>query len=227
MYEYAFDVDLARLAIVIGLFITILFYERLKIAPGGMVVPGYIALFINHPEQILYTFLLAFLVYLIVSRILMKHMILFGRRRFTITVLTGAIFVIATEIFVHSYLRFKPFIGFEIIGIIIPGLIANEFVREDKPVYVLIAISFISLLTFGFVWIIGQINWLFSLKDVESYLLGLFIIDLLLLTAATIYLLFFFKWEKHFDKGNNAINSIKAAFRNGLHLEKRGGNRDS
>jgi len=226
MYDYAFDVDLARFAIVIGLFITILFYERLKIAPGGMVVPGYIALFINHPEQIFYTFLLAFLVYLFVSKILMKHMILFGRRRFTITVLTGAIFVITTEVFVHSYLTFQPFIGFEIIGIIIPGLIANEFVRENKPFYVLIAISFISLLTFGFIWTTAQIYWLLSLKDVDTFLLGLFIVDLLLLTATTIYLLFLFNWEKYVDKGNNTINTIKVALRNGLHLERRGGSSD-
>ncbi len=226
MYDYAFDVDLARFAIVIGLFITILFYERLKIAPGGMVVPGYIALFINHPEQIFYTFLIAFLVYLIVSKILMKHMILFGRRRFTITVLTGTIFVIATETFVHSYLTFEPFIGFEIIGIIIPGLIANEFVRENKPVYVLSAISFISLLTFGFIWITAQIYYLFSLQPINTYLLGLFIADLIILTTTTVYLLFFFNWEKYIDIGNKIITSIKLALRDGLHLEKRGGSSD-
>jgi len=226
MYDYAFNTDLARFAIVIGLFITILFYERLKIAPGGMVVPGYIALFINHPEQIAYTFLLSFIVYLFVSKFLMKHMILFGRRRFTITILTGALFVIATEIFFQSYLTFEPFIGFEIIGIIIPGLIANEFVREDKPVYVLIAILFISILTFSYVWIFAQINWILSTDPNNFTLLSVFIIDLIVIIATTIYLLFYFKWEKYFDKATAAINTIKIAVREGLHLGKRGDSYD-
>ena len=48
MYEYAFDADLARFAIIIGLFIALILYEKYKISPGGMIVPGYIALFINH-----------------------------------------------------------------------------------------------------------------------------------------------------------------------------------
>ena len=226
MYEYAFDVDLARFAIVIGLFITILFYERLKIAPGGMVVPGYIALFINHPEQIFYTFLIAFLVYLLVSKILMKHMILFGRRRFTITILTGTIFVIATEAIVHSYLNFIPFIGFEIIGIIIPGLIANEFVRENRPLYVLSAISFISLLTFSFIWCTAQIYYLISIPPINIYLIGVFIADLIILTLTSVYLLFIFNWEKYIDICHKMGTSIKLTIRDGLHLEKRGGKSD-
>jgi len=226
MYEYAFDVDLARFAIVIGLFITIVFYERLKIAPGGMIVPGYIALFINHPEQIFYTFILAFLVYVFVSRLLMKRMILFGRRRFTITVLTGALFAIMTEIIIHSYLRFEPFIGFKLVGIIIPGLIANEFVREHRPVFVSIAIFFISILTFCFVWIIAQIEWLISLKVLNIFLLGLFIVDLILLTAFTLYLLFFFKWENYFGMGPIISKKIKSTFRIRMLVNNRGGNSD-
>ena len=222
MFEYAFDVDLARFAIVIGLVITMLFYERLKIAPGGMIVPGYIALFINHPDQIFYTFLLAFFVYLFVAKILMNHMILYGRRRFTITVLTGAIFVIVVEVFAHSYLRFEPFIGFELIGIVIPGLIANEFVRENKPVYVLIAIFFISLLTLGFVWITAQINWLLSLGTADISFLGLLIADLLLLTSITIYFLFCFNWEKYTTAGSRISKKIKSAFKSSLHLDERG-----
>ena len=77
MNDFAFNIDLARLAIVVGLFITILFYERLKIAPGGMIVPGYIAIYFNHPDKIIYTFLLAFLVYLIVGKYLVKFFVLF------------------------------------------------------------------------------------------------------------------------------------------------------
>ena len=198
MFEFAFDVELARFAIVAGLFLTLLFFDRLKIAPGGMIVPGYIVLFINHPDQIFFTFLLAFLVYLFVGRILMNKMILFGRRRFTITILTGALFSIIAESFIYSISSFQPFIGFRLIGIIIPGLIANELLREQNKLFVLGSIGLVSSLTFGFVWIVSKLNWVLTLETSNIILLLSYFAALILLTLFSIYLLFFFKWEDHF-----------------------------
>jgi len=198
MYEYAFDVELARFAVVTGLFLTLLFFDRLKIAPGGMIVPGYIVLFINHPDQIFFTFFLAFLVYLFVGRILMNRMILFGRRRFTITVLTGALFSIIAESFIYSISSFQPFIGFRLIGIIIPGLIANELLREDNKVFVLASIGLVTTLTFGFVWIISQLKWVLFSGNTNIILLLFFIAALILLTLFSVYLLFYFNWENYF-----------------------------
>lgn len=215
MFEYAFDVDIARFAVITGLFITLLFYDRLKIAPGGMVVPGYIVIFINHPMQILYTFLVAFAVYLVVGRILMNHMILFGRRRFTVTVLTGAVFAVITESIIGSYASFEPFIGYKLIGIIIPGLIANELIREHKPVFILMSIGFVTILTFGFVWIVAQIEWvLFSAPNI--ILLGFLTIDLILLIGFTVYLLFFFPWENYFGLGSYPSSKIKSTFKENI-----------
>jgi len=215
MFEYAFDVDIARFAVIIGLFITLLFYDRLKIAPGGMVVPGYIVIFINHPMQILYTFLVAFAVYLVVGRILMKHMILFGRRRFTVTVLTGAVFAVITESLIGSYASFEPFMGYKLIGIIIPGLIAHELIREHKPGFILMSIGFVTILTFGFVWIVAQIEWvLFSASNI--IILGLLTIDLILLIGFTVYLLFFFPWENYFGLGSRLSRKIKSTFKENI-----------
>ena len=175
-----------------------------------MVVPGYIALFINHPDQIIYTFLLSFLVYLFISKILMKRMILYGRRRFTITVFTGAIFVIITETIVQSYLSYEPFFGFQLIGLIIPGLIANEFVREQKTFYVTFAIFFISLFTILYILIFEQINRLttsiYLLASPNTFFITL---QLLFLIAITIFFLFGFNWEKYHDKILNLLSKIK------------------
>lgn len=195
MYEYAFDADLAKFAIIIGIFITLLFYEKYKIAAGGMIVPGYIALFINHPEQIIYTFILAFLIYLFVGRFLMKYMILFGRRRFSITILTGAVFAIIVESIVYSYVQFEPFVGFNFIGMIVPGLIANEFIREGKPTTVLMTISFVSILTFSLVWIISQIEFILFLEIPNIIVLTILMVDLMLLILFIIYILFFTNLE--------------------------------
>ena len=192
MYTYAFDIDHARFAIIIGLFMAILLYEKYKISPGGMVVPGYIALFINHPEEILYTFTLAFVVYIFVARLLLPRMILFGRRRFTVTILTGAVFAMITESLVHTYLPFEPFAGFNYIGIIVPGLIANEFVRENRPAGVLLGIGLVSTLTFSFVWLITQLQVVITSSQSSPLLLTLLIVDLLLWIAGMLYVMVFY-----------------------------------
>ncbi|MBN2065721.1 MAG: poly-gamma-glutamate biosynthesis protein PgsC [Candidatus Thermoplasmatota archaeon] len=195
MYSYAFDITHARFAIIIGLFMALLLYEKYKISPGGMVVPGYIALYINHPEEILYTFILAFVVYLFVARLLIPHMILFGRRRFTVTILTGAVFAMITESLIHAYLPFEPFAEFNYIGILVPGLIANEFVRENRPTGVLLAIGFVSTLTFSFVWLITQVQFVLSTQQPSITILLLLSIDLLLWVLGMIYFLFFYDHE--------------------------------
>jgi len=145
----------------------------------------------------------------------MKHMILFGRRRFTVTVLTGAIFAVITESLIGSYASFEPFIGYKLIGIIIPGLIAHELIREHKPVFILISIGFVTILTFGFVWIVAQIEWvLFSAPNI--ILLGFLTIDLILLIGFTVYLLFFFPWEHYFGLGSYLSKKIKSTFKENI-----------
>ena len=203
MFEYVVDVDLARLAVITGLFLTVLFFDRLKIAPGGMVVPGYIVLYLNHPDQIFFTFLLAFLVYIFVSRFLMNRMILYGRRRFSVTILTGAVFSIILESFMYSTSNIQPFIGFKLIGIIIPGLIANEMLREQNKVFVLSSIGLVTTLTFGFVWSVSQIKWAVNTGNTDVSLLILFTGGLILSALVSFYLLFYFKWEKHFHIEQN------------------------
>jgi poly-gamma-glutamate biosynthesis protein PgsC/CapC len=209
MYTYAFDVYHARFAIIIGLFMAILLYEKYKISPGGMVVPGYIALYINHPEEILYTFLLAFVVFLFVSRVLIPHMILFGRRRFTVTILTGAVFAIITESLIHAYLPFEPFAEFNYIGIIIPGLIANEFVRENRSTGVLLAIGIVSTLTFSFVWLITQFQLVLTSSQFSPFLLILLIVDLILWIAGMLYVMFFYDSDYAFFSKFHFLHQLK------------------
>ena len=209
MYPYAFDITHARFAIIIGLFMALLLYEKYKISPGGMVVPGYIALYINHPEEILYTFLLAFVVYFFVARLLIPHMILFGRRRFTVTILTGAVFAMITESLIHTYLPFEPFAEFNYIGIIIPGLIANEFVRENRPTGVLLAIGFVSTLTFSFVWLITQVQFVLSTQQPSIPIVLLLSLDLILWALGMLYFLFFYDHETVMTSHFNPFKKIK------------------
>jgi poly-gamma-glutamate biosynthesis protein PgsC/CapC len=131
-------------ALIIGIIIGILFYEKFDLSPGGVITPGYFALFIRYPGRILITLLIAFLVWLILE-FLIKRFILYGRRRFLLALLLGFALKLIMEVFVQPNVQL-PF-DLISIGYIIPGLIANEMVRQ-KPVKTFISLGIVTFLTF-------------------------------------------------------------------------------
>ena len=114
-------------AIGLGIAIGFLFYELVGLSPGGIVVPGYIALFINQPWRIIITVAIAILTYYMVI-FLSNFLILYGKRRFLSMILIS-FFV---KWLVEGFLFKLPVTGIEIqsIGYIIPGLLANEMQRQ-------------------------------------------------------------------------------------------------
>jgi len=118
--------------------VSMIFYERELLSPGGVVVPGYTALFlITNPIIVVYTLLIALLTALIISRA-SRFTILFGRRRFAVTMLlaltlslvANALFGLLAGPFPYLFTGPYSYQGFQVIGIIIPGLIANELHRQ-------------------------------------------------------------------------------------------------
>jgi len=75
-------------AIGIGLIVSLIFSETMGLAAGGMVVPGYIALSLRQPLQVIMTLLIGFTSYL-VAHLLSNFMILYGRRRTVVIILIG------------------------------------------------------------------------------------------------------------------------------------------
>jgi poly-gamma-glutamate biosynthesis protein PgsC/CapC len=114
-------------AIGIGVMVSFAFYEIVGFSPGGIVVPGYVALFLDQPIRILVTLLVALLTYFAV-KILSNYIILYGRRRFLTMVLVSFLLKWLIEEMVIK----MPISGIELrsIGYIIPGLIANEMRRQ-------------------------------------------------------------------------------------------------
>jgi poly-gamma-glutamate biosynthesis protein PgsC/CapC len=103
------------------------FYEIVGFSPGGIVVPGYVALFLDQPIRILVTLLVALLTYFAV-KILSNYIILYGRRRFLTMVLVSFLL----KWLIEEIIIKMPISGIELrsIGYIIPGLIANEMRRQ-------------------------------------------------------------------------------------------------
>ena len=143
------------LALVIGLFISLLIEEFAGISAGGMIVPGYLAMVCDNIGQILLIFAVSFAVYLIINYVLPRFIILFGKRKFVATLIIGVIIKLILELF-FPILPFAT-VEFRGIGVITPSLIANSFGKQGIR-YTVPAVLLASYLTFG---ILTVICWIF------------------------------------------------------------------
>lgn len=116
--------------IVLGIIISIIFFELTDISPGGIIVPGYIALFLNQPERIVFTIILSMLTLLIVN-ILSNYTILYGRRRFGMMIIISFIIQFIIRIIINKFLL-PEFLIASSIGYIIPGIIAQDIGRQGS-----------------------------------------------------------------------------------------------
>jgi len=119
---------LVSLSIGIGLVVSLTFSEMLGLTAGGMVVPGYVALYMDRPIIIILTLLVSYLTYFIVHS-LSAVMIIYGRRRTVLMILVG----FAMGALLRSFGTFPlpmTTLDLSIIGYIIPGLIAIWIDRQ-------------------------------------------------------------------------------------------------
>jgi poly-gamma-glutamate biosynthesis protein PgsC/CapC len=130
--------------VLIGILAALVYTEITGVYPGGIIVPAYIALYLDRPLRVLATLLVA-LVSLACFKLLSRYLLLFGRRRFVCMILLGAFFG-------QAWLLLQPglFSGpmeLRVIGFIIPGLLANNFERQ-KFVPTLASLITVSVVTY-------------------------------------------------------------------------------
>lgn len=135
----------------VGLAASLLFAELTGLYPGGIIVPAYLALFIDQPGRLAAT-LAAALLTLGVYKILAGRLLLFGRRRFVVMLLLGAVFSQAGALLLsrHGVLPLEA----RIIGWVVPGLLANTMERQ-KPLPTLAACVVVTVVTWFAVRLIG------------------------------------------------------------------------
>ena len=113
--------------LLIGLVVALLWAEVTDVSPGGIIVPGYIALYLDRPLRVAATLAVALLT-LAIYRFLARHLILFGRRRFVLTVLVGAVL---SQVWLLVLPRlFDAPAELRVIGWIVPGILASSLVRQ-------------------------------------------------------------------------------------------------
>ena len=129
--------ELLPLSVGIGLVVSLLFTEIFGLAAGGMVVPGYIALQLTRPLDVVITLGAGFATFALVHA-LSSFIIIYGRRRTVLMILVG--YMIGMLIRVTN-LSTSVGYDFDVIGYVIPGLIAIWLDRQG------IIETFASLLT--------------------------------------------------------------------------------
>jgi len=138
-------------ALLVGLVLALLWAEATDISPGGIIVPGYLALYADRPLRLLAT-LAAALLTLAVYRFLARRLILFGRRRFVLMVLTGAL--LSQAWFLLLPRLFPAPLELRVIGWVIPGILASNLARQ-KFWPTLASTAAVSALTFAVVHLIA------------------------------------------------------------------------
>ena len=128
------DSQFIGLAIGIGMCLSLMLTETLGVTAGGVIVPGYIALYLHEPFKIVITFSVALIV-LIVIKILSNFMFIYGKRRLVLSLILGFFLGYLSKLYFDSDLSS--------IGNIIPGLLASWMDRQGtvKTISVLIVIA--------------------------------------------------------------------------------------
>lgn len=106
-----------------GVAVSLIFSELTGLSPAGLVVPGYIALSLQTPGRVVYTLCIALLAWG-VGKVLSRWMILYGRRRFAVMILLS--FLLNALMIRSGLLPYDP----GMIGVLVPGIIANEVERQ-------------------------------------------------------------------------------------------------
>ena len=114
-------------SVALSVILSFLVTELTGLLTGGMVSAGYLAFYFSEPMRILSTFLLSALIALIL-RLSREFLILYGRRRFMLSILLSILSVYALE---KAYFILSPLsLDLRVIGYIIPGLIANDMEKQ-------------------------------------------------------------------------------------------------
>lgn len=122
--------------LLLGIFLSLIFTELTDLSPGGIIVPAYFAMYAYDWKRLLGTIILALLCMLIVH-FMSKYMILYGRRRYAVYIMTGVLLKFLID-------SMGAGVSFSI-GSLIPGILGRDMEKQGIP-KTLIALGIVTLL---------------------------------------------------------------------------------
>jgi poly-gamma-glutamate biosynthesis protein PgsC/CapC len=114
-----------------GIMLGLLFTELTGLSPGGIIVPGYLALFLRQPLEIALTAAASAGVMCIV-KFVSRFFFLFGRRRYVLCLLLGMLCKLGIERVSQGFAPDSES-ALRLIGWLIPGIIANDMYKQGIP----------------------------------------------------------------------------------------------
>ncbi len=125
-------------ALTIGIVVSLALTEAIGLSAGGIIVPGYVALLLDRPAALAGFLVVALGSYGIV-RALGRVLMLYGNRRFAVSVLTGLMLGVGAQWASLSAPLYVEWVG---LGLIVPGLLAHQFDRQGVlPTLAMLAIA--------------------------------------------------------------------------------------
>ena len=128
-----------EISIGVGMVLSLILTETLGVTAGGIIVPGYIALYIDEPIKVISTIFVSLLVFLSVKA-LSNFMLIYGKRRLVLSLLLGFFLGYISKLY---FSNFEGAYDLSVIGYIIPGLIASWMDRQGivKTISVIMIIA--------------------------------------------------------------------------------------
>ena len=108
--------------LLLGILASLLYTELTGLSPAGLIVPGYLVLSLQSPHRVLYTAVVVLLT-LLSAKLLNRWIILYGRRQFAVMVVLSAVIHMGISSLQGAQLP-------DLIGTLIPGIIANDCLRQ-------------------------------------------------------------------------------------------------
>ncbi|MBO4668302.1 MAG: poly-gamma-glutamate biosynthesis protein PgsC [Bacilli bacterium] len=131
--------------VILGVLLGIIFYEITDISPGGIIVPGLLAMYYRQVDRIIYTLVIALIAYFIV-KLLSRYFVIFGKRRFVLMIIISIFLNVVLDLILHSFSL--NMLNLTIIGYTIAGIIANDFYKQGlvKTVPALVIVTGLTIL---------------------------------------------------------------------------------
>lgn len=112
----------------LGLVISLVFSELFGLVAGGLVVPGYVALYLDRPIALLSTAIASFIT-LGVIKFLSYFLFVFGRRRMVLTIIIGFLAGWGLRSFSGPQVADLP-LDLAPVGYIVPGLVGMHMDKQ-------------------------------------------------------------------------------------------------
>lgn len=115
--------------LILGVLLSIIFYELTDVAPGGIIVPGLMVAYIGQPLRMVYTLAIAIIAYFIV-KLLSRRFLIFGKRRFALLILLCLILHVIFNLFMGMFMGNLTRASLTLVGYTVAGIIANNMCKQ-------------------------------------------------------------------------------------------------